>query len=112
MNEKILDVVRAFSPEQRLSLIAHLIYHLSEIARGEYPPPADQHIDGYRQLRAFNEMSHELAHQLLAAIGQGQAMPLEQALTEVLPHDARFADCEKHLDWAIAKAMSYVKSGR
>src|SRR5258708_23211874 len=112
MGDRIKDYIRALSTGDRLRFLANLTLFIGQAARAEYRAASEQGADGYRQLRAFNEIYQEIAHQLLGELEGNERMPLELALTEKVRECASQAHLDWHVDWAINKAIEMLTSSK
>ncbi len=101
----------SLTDKERIEFLALLSFHLSEIARGSYPEAGQDTGASLRQLRAYNEMLHVIAKQLLAGLrGMTVGYPHDVFL-QVLLEDAQHGGCAESLSWAIDKCLM-VANGR
>ena len=101
----------SLTDKERIEFLVLLSFHLSEIARGSYPEAGQSTEASLRQLRAYNEMLHVIAKQLLAGLRGTPVGYPHDVFLQVLLEDAQHGGCAESLSWAIDKCLM-VAHGR
>ena len=84
---------------------------MSEIARGSYPEAGQSTGVSLRQLRAYNEIPHVMAKQLLAEFRDMTLGYPHDIFLQVLLEDAQHSGCAESLSWAIDKCLMVANGG-
>ena len=101
----------SLTDKERFEFLALLSFHLSEIARGSYPEAGQSTEVALRQLRAYNEMLHVIAKQLLTEIRDMALGYPHDVFLQVLLEDAQHGGCAESLSWAIDKCLTVATGG-
>jgi hypothetical protein len=98
------------SDHKRIQFLAFVSFHLTELAREQYPEAGNEPIDVVRGLRQYHELIQAVSVELLAVIGRHTSEEADAGhrFLKILAHVATRTQFESAVKWAFLEAFRQV----
>jgi hypothetical protein len=109
--DRQLNLVANRALDQDAAFLADLMVQMTIAARASYAEATGSNTDvGYRALRAWNELFHQVTQRLSHVIGGGEDYPAD-VWCNILRDHARNGGVEADLAWAFGDALNRAAGG-